>query len=137
MRLFNRSLIFLLAGSLVAQVATRRDAASTKEIMTTMTIPASNALFGASEKPTVQEWAELRKQALALAESGTLLLARGRVKSKADNPPDWNLAATSMRNAAQAAIAAIDKKDVELLAGDVADKILGSCSSCHEKYLPK
>ena len=137
MRLFNRSLIFLLAGSLIAQVATRKDAASTKEIMSSMTIPASNALFGVSDKPTVQEWAELRKQALALSESGTLLLARGRVKSKSDNPPDWNLSATSMRNAAQAAIAAIDKKNVELLVGDVADSILGSCSSCHEKYLPK
>jgi hypothetical protein len=102
-----------------------------------MTIPASNALFAVPEKPTDQDWSELRRQALTLSDSATRLMARGQVKAKSDNPADWNRAAESLREAAQAALKAIDKKDVELLSGDVGEKILNSCSACHEHYLPK
>lgn len=137
MRLFVGCFTFLLAGGLIAQVATQKDAASTKEIMTAMTIPASNALFAVPEKPTDKDWSEMRKQALILSDSATRLLAPGRVKAKSDNPADWNKAATSMRNAAQMALKAIDKKDTDLLSGDVGESILNSCSACHERYLPK
>jgi len=139
----------LLAGALYAQVATYESVANTKEIMNMMSIPASNALFeaGGKEKPTDQDWAEWRKQALTLAESGNLMAVPGRmasgattVKSKskaAANPAAWNAAAKLMRDAGKAAVVAIDKKDQDLLSGDVAEKILTSCSSCHDKYMLK
>ena len=137
MRFLNGFLALLLTGGLIAQTEARKEPASTKEIMTSMTIPASNALFGVSEKPTDKEWAELRAQALLLSESGALLLAKGRVKEKADNPADWNRAAKALRAAGQSALAAVNKKNADLLAGDVGGQILDTCSSCHEKYLPK
>lgn len=148
MRFFIGFLTLLLAGTLIAQIASYENVASTQDIMTTMAIPSSNALFAANEKPTDQEWVELRKHALILAEAGNLLIVPGRmatgqttVKGKAKalsaNPAAWNQAAKNMRDAGKLALDAVNKKDADLLAGDVAEKILTSCSNCHEKYMLK
>jgi cytochrome c556 len=144
----------LLAGSLlVAQVADPKTA-STKEIMLKMSIPASNALFdaGAKEKLSDADWANARKQALLMIESADLLATPGRMlsgqgsggatkgkagKAGAANPAGWNSAAKAMKDAGQLAIKAIDKKDLDLLSGDVGEKILDSCSGCHDKYMIK
>jgi hypothetical protein len=122
---------------LLAQVATRKHEATTKEIMKGMTIPASDALFNVPEKPTAEEWADFRKKAGVLLESADLLLAPGQVKSKTANPRDWDAAAKALREAAQMAVKAIDKKDPEQLSGDVGEKLLASCTACHTKYMPK
>lgn len=141
----------ICATALIAQVATYENVGSTKDIMTTMAIPASNALFDAAskEKPTDADWAEFRKHAVVLAEAGNLLMIPGRMgtgettskakaKSKtAANPADWNAAAKLMRDAGKAAMVAIDKKDLDMLGGDVGEKILNSCSACHDKYMLK
>lgn len=148
MRFFIGFLTVAIAGMLIAQTRTYEDVASTKDLMITMAIPASNALFGAAEKPTDQEWAELRKSAIILAEAGNLLMTPGRMtmgetkgkgkaKASSPNPAIWNQAAKSMRDAGRLALEAIDIKDSDLLAGDVAEKILASCSSCHDKYMAK
>lgn len=145
MRLFIGFSSVVLSGTLIAQVVTYENVASTKDIMTAMVIPASNALFGATEKPTDQEWAELRKQALILAEAGNLLMmpgrmaptTKGKAKGAAANAAAWNQAAKTMRDAGQRALSAIDQKDTDLLAGNVSEQILTSCSSCHEKYMIK
>ena len=116
--------------------------------MLDMAIPASNALFDAAskEKPTDADWADFRKQALALAEAGNLMMVPGRIapgkptvasKAKAANPAAWNAAAKLMRDAGKAALVAINKKDMDLLGGDVGGKILDSCAACHDKYLIK
>jgi cytochrome c556 len=138
----------LITGALFAQVATKQGAATTKQIMVDRAIPDSNALFdaGGKEKPTDQEWAEFRKHALSLTEAGNLLMKPGqiatgptKVKSKANvaNPAAWNAAAKQMADAGKAAVIAIDKKDLDLLGGDVGEKILNSCSACHDKYMVK
>ncbi len=137
-----------ITGALFAQVATYESVASTKDIMLDMAIPASNALFDAAskEKPTDADWADFRKQALALAEAGNLMMVPGRIatgkttvasKAKAANPAAWNAAAKLMRDAGKAALVAINKKDMDLLGGDVGGKILDSCAACHDKYLIK
>jgi cytochrome c556 len=138
-----------ITGALFAQVATQESVATSKQIMLDMAIPASNALFDAAskERPTEQDWVEFRRQALLLAESGNLMMVPGRIatgqttaktKSKAAaNPAAWNTAAKLMREAGKAAIAAIDKRDMDLLGGDVGGKILDSCAACHDKYLLK
>jgi cytochrome c556 len=142
-----RSLLILsaIAGALCAQVATYESIATTKHIMETMAIPASNALFDAAskEKLTEQEWADYRKQAILLAEAGNLLampgrMATGQTKLKSrTNAAGWNAAAKLMRDAGKLAVAAIDKKDMDLLGGDVGEKILNSCAACHDKYMLK
>ncbi len=144
----------LLAGSiLVAQVADTKTA-TTKEIMLKMSIPASNALFdaGSKEKLSAADWAAARKQAQLLIESADLLATPGRMatgqakggatkgkagKAGAANPAGWNAAAKDLHAAGDLAIKAIDKKDLDLMSGDVAEKILNSCSGCHDKYMIK
>lgn len=139
---------------LVAQVVSTKSVASTKDIMLTLSIPASNALFdaGSKEKLTDEEWTSYRKQALLLAESGNLLMTPGRmatgqakggatkgkaVKGASANPAGWNAAAKALRDAGELAVVAIDKRDMDLLSGDVGEKILNSCSGCHDKYMIK
>jgi cytochrome c556 len=149
MRFLIGCLTILLAGTLIAQVSTYENVASSREIMTSMVVPASNALFTADEKPTEAEWAGLRMAALVLAEAGNLLMTPGRMAKghtkgpvKGDskgsaNPAAWNQAASAMRNAGKLALAAVDKRDMDLLTGDVAEQMLASCSSCHNKYMDK
>jgi cytochrome c556 len=137
----------VLTGALFAQVANHANT-TTKQIMTDMAIPASNSLFdaGSKEKLTDKEWADYRKQALVLTEAATLLMTPGRIatgktkvasKANAANPAAWNAAAKLMADAGKAAMVAIDKKDLDLLGGDVGGKILDSCSACHDKYMIK
>jgi cytochrome c556 len=40
-----------------------------------------------------------------------------------------------MIDAGKAAVAAIDAKDLDKLQLDVAEQILNSCSTCHDKYM--
>jgi cytochrome c556 len=138
----------LVTGAVFAQVATYESVATTKEIMTDMAIPASNSLFdaGSKEKLTDEQWADYRKQALLLAEAGNLMMMPGRMatgktkvasKGKGTNPVGWNAAAKLMRDAGKSALVAIDKKDLDLLGGDVGGKILDSCAACHDKYMIK
>jgi cytochrome c556 len=148
MRIVYTAPILLIAGALFAQVATYESVATTKQIMESMSIPASNALFDAAtkDKPTDADWAEFRKHAMTLAESGNLMMVPGRMatgqtksksKARAANPAAWNAAAKLMRDAGKAAMVAIDKKDLDSLGGDVGEKILNSCASCHDKYMIK
>ncbi|MEO5926040.1 MAG: hypothetical protein ABIR70_19625 [Bryobacteraceae bacterium] len=138
----------LITSALFAQVATKGSTATTKQIMIDQAIPDSNALFdaGGKEKPTDQEWAEFRKHALSLEEAGKLLMVPGQMatgktkvaaKAKGANAAAWNAAAKLMADAGKAAVVAIDKKDLNALGGDVGEKILNSCSSCHDKYMIK
>jgi cytochrome c556 len=145
MRTLLATSALLLTGVLCAQVATYQNVATTKDIMLTMAIPASNALFdaGSKEKLSEQEWAEYRKQAILLAESGNLLAMPGRISTGASkgrakaNPAGWQQAAKMLRDAGKLALTAVDKKDQDLLSGDVGEKILNSCAACHEKYMIK
>lgn len=153
MRLVIGSLVILAGSILVAQVADTKTA-TTKEIMLKMSIPASNALFdaGSKEKLSADDWANARKQALLLIQSADLLTTPGRMatgqakggatKGKAGkageaNPAGWNAAAKDLHTAGDLAIKAIDKKSIDQLSGDVAEKILNSCSGCHDKYMIK
>jgi cytochrome c556 len=152
MKLFTAVLALLMTGALVAQVATTYESvASTGDIMHLMVIPASNALFdaGSKEKPTAEDWESYRKQAVILAEAGNLLMVPGHAKAASDvkmkaskskaalGAATWNQASKLMRDSGKLALVAINKKDTDMLAGDVGEKILNSCSMCHDKYMVK
>ena len=53
-----------------------RAPATAKEVMTTMTVPASDAIFNAAANPPASpdDWAAVRSSAVTLAESGRLLM---------------------------------------------------------------
>jgi hypothetical protein len=75
-----------------------------------------------------QEWADVRRGALTLAESANLLIMRNRTAA-------WVADAKLLMDAGTAAYKAADAKDTRALAA-VADRIDASCTTCHKQYRP-
>jgi len=109
-------------------------AANVQQVMTAITIPASDAIFGAaSDTPkTDGAWQALQNNALVLAESGNLLMIPGRAK---DNQ-EWVKQSQAMIDAAMIAFNAAAAKNADKLA-DAGDKIYATCETCHNKYMAK
>lgn len=128
----------LIAVSLLTFVATvtsgqeaSRDTTSVKQVMLTMTIPASDAIFTAASEPPKDDhmWQEVRKSALVLQESAELLLRRDLAKDDAM----WTELARALITHAKAASKAVDAKNVEAVA-QVADDMYTTCKACHDEY---
>lgn len=128
--------ILILTGALMAQAPGPEPWATTSELMTSMVIPSSNALFNAGLDGDVDDagWEELRNQALILGESANLLVTPGRAPAESTGNADWIAASKEMQDAAQMALKAIEEKDLDALTLDGAEAILNSCSSCHSVY---
>jgi hypothetical protein len=111
------------------------------DIMDGIVVPYSQNIFDAVAYENGQltraprnddEWHRLKVQALAVAESGNLLMMSGRAKDSGD----WMTFSHNMRNTAAAVAKGADLKDVErvLLAGG---ELYETCTACHAKYLPE
>ena len=79
---------------------------------------------------TDEEWIAVRNAAVAVAESGNLLMMVPRAK----NGGEWMTLAQDMINTGQEAIKAAEAKNAEKLF-TVGGDIYESCSNCHRKYL--
>ncbi len=123
----------LVAGLLLpVQTAEFESTATVSELMTAMIIPSSNVVgnAGLNGDPTEEEWAEIERQALILAESGNLLLLPDRAQGRAD----WIQASKDMITAGQAALEAARAKNAEPLMLDIGGAIFDSCTACHDQY---
>lgn len=107
--------------------------ATLKQLMLDLIHPASNELLLTIFRGGPQdegEWAAARRSALALAESGDLLLTRSR------NPQaDWMKDTKLLVDAGAAAYKAAQAKDTKALA-DVAEPLDRSCTTCHRQFRP-
>ena len=101
-----------------------------KQLMIDVIHPASNSvLLAVSRGPSDdREWADVRRGAMTLAESGNLLIMRNRAAA-------WVAAAKLMMDAGAAAYKAADTKDSRALAA-VNERIDASCTTCHKQYRP-
>ena len=130
------ALILAALLSYVATVAARQDAThdttSVKQVMVTMTIPASDVIFTAASEPPKDEqtWRDVRKSALVLTDSGELLLT-GRL---AKDNTTWMDMARAMVAQTQVTLKAIDAKDLDALA-QAADDMYVTCKACHDRYM--
>ena len=79
---------------------------------------------------TDEEWIAVRNAAVAVAESGNLLMMVPRAK----NGGEWMELAQDMINTGQEAIKAAEARNAEKLF-TVGGDIYESCSNCHRKYL--
>jgi cytochrome c553 len=75
-----------------------------------------------------KEWADVRRGAMTLAESGNLLIMRNRTAA-------WVADAKLLMDAGTAAYKAADAKDARALSA-LADRIDASCTTCHRQYRP-
>jgi cytochrome c556 len=107
--------------------------ATVGEIMELMTIPLSNAVFEAGGEPPkdYKSWAEVRDKAIALAESGNLLMLGSRAKDRAA----WMKFSRAQVDAAEAAAKAAAAKNGDQLSA-ASDALYETCAACHKVYLP-
>ena len=102
------------------------------DVMKTMTIPFSNAVFEAAAEPPKDDaaWEAVRGQAVALAEAGNLLMLGSRAKDRAA----WMKFSRAQVDAAEAAARAAAAKNAEQLS-TAADALYETCADCHKDYL--
>ena len=135
-QILNRGIFPVLACAAAALLVTATFAAqqepmTVKQIMISLTIPSSDAIFAAAyETPASDEqWAAVRRGAVTLGESGKLLMT-------ADHPGDegWARMARALVDRSEAALEAADAKDGEalMLAGD---DVYLTCENCHAQYM--
>jgi len=79
---------------------------------------------------TNEEWLAVRNAAVALTESGNLLMMAPRAKDGGD----WMKLSQELINTGEAAIRAIDAKNADRLF-TVGGDIYEACSSCHRQYM--
>jgi hypothetical protein len=103
-----------------------------KEVMTTMTIPASDAVFDAAAEPPAgaEAWTALRKSAVTLAESGRLLMRNPLAKDK----DTWIDMARDLVREAEATIKVAEAKDRNALE-KAGDSVYATCKACHGRYM--
>jgi hypothetical protein len=111
---------------------TARTPTTVTQVMTAMTIPASDAIFDATAEPpaTAEAWAALRKSAVTLAESGRLLMTDALAKDK----NTWVEMARDLVREAEATIKAAEAKDRDALE-NAGDSVYATCKACHGRYM--
>jgi hypothetical protein len=85
-------------------------------------------------------WQAVENAAIALAESGTLIMMPGRMCENGRpvplDRPDWTKYSQGLVEAGRAALAAARAKNQEKLI-EVTDQVAESCALCHEVYRDK
>jgi cytochrome c556 len=105
-----------------------------KQLMLDLIHPASNDLLlivNRGGPKSDAEWAEARRSAVTLAESGSLLTTRGRDRNQAD----WAKDAKMLSDAGAAAYKAAEARDVAALAA-LTGQLDASCTTCHKQFRP-
>jgi cytochrome c556 len=129
--------IFLAGGVIAfAQAPTEPfpPAASVKQLMLDLIHPSSNDILLAIYRGGPQnerDWAAIRRSAVTLAESGNMLMMRGRARDQGD----WMKDAKLLVDAGNAAYKAAQAKDGNALAA-LAGAMDASCTTCHKQYRP-
>jgi cytochrome c556 len=118
--------------ALLVQQPSFKTVANVAELMKAIVIPSSDVIFAAGgEAPkTDADWLKVQNNALALAESGNLLLMRPPAKDNAN----WSKFSREMTDAAEAALKAARSKNANAIS-EAGDRVYGSCESCHKQYM--
>ena len=126
--------VVTFAVTIAARQDTPRETVTVKEVMLTMTIPSSEAIFSAAAEMQrdTKVWHEARQGAVVLAESGDLLMTSGLAKDSTT----WLDMSRSLVAQAQAALKAIDAKDDDALV-QAGNDLYVTCKACHDRYMRK
>lgn len=129
---FVAALCIVIVTAALAQQPSLKPIATVEQLMTTMIAPSSNVIFGAaSEAPKGDgNWIVVRNYALTLAESGNLLMIGDRARDRGE----WMKMATSLRDAAEAAVKAVDARSADALA-EAGERVYETCGQCHARYM--
>jgi len=128
-------LMVVAAGAIMAQAQDAAQPVGTMgELMTSMVYPAANDLLLSIARggpKDDKEWMAAQRNAVLLAESGNVLMMRGRARDQGE----WMKNARMLVDAGAAAYNAARAKDTNALIA-VDTPINASCVSCHKQYRP-
>jgi len=128
-------LMVVAAGAIMAQAQDAAQPVGTMgELMTSMVYPAANDLLLSIARggpKDEKEWMAVQRNAVLLAESGNVLMMRGRARDQGD----WMKDARMLVDAGAAAYQAARARDTKALIA-VDTPINASCVSCHKQYRP-
>lgn len=115
-----------------ASAAPFKSVATVKQVMQSITIPEADVVWGVPSEapPDDAAWLKVENSALALAESGNLLMMEGR----AVDHEEWMKQAGSLIDVATKAATAARAKDADKMA-EVGDELYSVCEACHMKYM--
>lgn len=128
------------SGSQAQTAGQYRVVASVDEVMEGITIPAAQRIFDAvvySNGELVQaprtddDWFALRISAMAVAESGNLLM----MPSRAKDDDAWMERSRALVDAAVKVAEAAEAKDIERIL-ETGSAMYLTCTACHEIYIP-
>lgn len=128
--------VLLVAGATVAQAQQEQTqpVGTMMELMASMIHPSSNDILLAITRGGPQndkEWMAVQRSAVTLAESGNLLMMRGRARDQGE----WMKGSKMLVDAGAAAYRAAKAKDANALAA-LSGQIDASCVNCHKAYRP-
>jgi hypothetical protein len=117
-----------------AQSSSVRAVGTVMQVMHAIVIPASDAVFKAGGDPPADDkgWTTAENQAVALAESGNLLMIGNRVRDRGD----WMKMSRALVDAAATAVKAAQAKNADAMS-TASDAVYETCEACHLKYLKK
>ena len=127
--------LLLVAGAPMAQGPESFQPVGTmSELMVSMIYPAANDLLlfvhrGAPKDD--KEWAAVQRSAILLAESGNVLMMRGRARDQ----DEWITDARILVDVGAAAYKAARAKDGNALVA-LDEPLNASCITCHKRYRP-
>lgn len=110
-----------------------KSVATVKQLMNALTVPTSSVVFGAAGGAPKDDagWLNVERNALALAESGNLLMLPGRAK----DDHEWRQQSIALTEAATLAINAAEARNADKLI-EAGDAIYATCESCHMHFKP-
>jgi len=128
--------LLLIAGMTFAQAQQdqTQPVGTMMEFMYSMVHPASNEILLAVNRGGPQndkEWADVQRSALQLAESGNLLIMRGRARDQGE----WMKDAKALVDVGAAAYKAAKAKDANALTS-ASQQLDATCYACHKQYRP-
>jgi hypothetical protein len=108
--------------------------ASVKQVMQGITIPASNAVFAVAGQAPADDagWQAVEASAMAVAESGNLLL----MSPRAVDEGEWKQYALALVDAGAKAAEAARAKNADQTS-TAGDDMYNVCEQCHAKYMKK
>lgn len=117
-----------------APAPTFKAVASVKQVMQGITIPASNAVFAVAGQAPADDaaWQAVEASALAVAESGNLLL----MSPRAVDDQDWQQYALALVDVGAKAAEAARAKNADQTS-TAGDDMYNVCEQCHAKYMKK
>jgi hypothetical protein len=123
--------VLLLATMAFAQEAPFQPVATISEIMDAITLPYSDNILYIERNPPKndRDWETLQMQAAMLAESGNLLMMKGRAKDDGQ----WMKDAKMLVDAGTAAVKATRAKDMQAVLA-LNEQIVNSCITCHVQF---